>query len=56
MQMPPGRVLLNSEDVTGSIRSAEVTAASGAIASTPAVRRRLVELQRAIAVLKTKAS
>ena len=49
LEMPPGRVLLNGEDISGSIRTAEVTAASGAIASSPVVRRRLVELQRAIA-------
>src|SRR5437773_6251875 len=49
LQMPPGRVVLDGEDVTGSIRTAEVTAASGAVASTAAVRRRLVELQRALA-------
>jgi cytidylate kinase len=46
LEMPPGRVLLNGEDVSGLIRTAEVTAASGPIASSPAVRRRLVELQR----------
>src|SRR5207247_8487346 len=49
LEMPPGRVVLSGEDVTGLIRTAEVTAASGAIASSPAVRRRLVELQRTIA-------
>src|SRR5205823_4732275 len=50
LDLPPGRVLLNGEDVTGLIRTAEVTAASGAVASSPVVRRRLVELQRAVAV------
>jgi CMP/dCMP kinase len=49
LAMPPGRVLLGDEDVTSMIRSAEVTAASGAIASSPAVRQRLVEMQRALA-------
>lgn len=49
LAMPPGRVLLGGEDVTGLIRTAEITAASGPIADNPAVRRRLVELQRAIA-------
>jgi cytidylate kinase len=49
LDMPPGRVLLNGEDVTGLIRTKEITAASGAIASSHAVRLRLVELQRAIA-------
>jgi cytidylate kinase len=47
--MPPGRVLLGGEDVTGAIRTAEITAASGPVADNPAVRRHLVELQRAIA-------
>src|SRR5262249_17249603 len=50
LEMPPGgRVLLNGEDVTGLIRTAQITAASGAIADSPVVRRRLAELQRAIA-------
>jgi cytidylate kinase len=49
LEMPAGRVLLNGEDVTGQIRKAEVTAASGAVADRPGVRRRLVELQRRIA-------
>jgi cytidylate kinase len=48
LEMPPGRVVLNGEDVTALIRTAAVTAASGAIASSPAVRRRLVALQRAL--------
>jgi cytidylate kinase len=49
LEMPPGRVLLNSEDVTGLIRTKEITAASGAVANSPAVRHRLVDLQRQIA-------
>jgi CMP/dCMP kinase len=49
LEMPPGRVLANGDDLTHAIRSAEVTAASGAVASSPVVRRRLVELQRAMA-------
>jgi cytidylate kinase len=49
IEMPPGHVLLNGNDVTIPIRAAEVTAASGPVADNPAVRRRLVELQRAIA-------
>ncbi len=47
--MPPGQVLLNGEDITALIRTPEVTAASGAVASSPAVRSKLVEWQRAIA-------
>ncbi|HXG13387.1 MAG TPA: (d)CMP kinase [Gemmataceae bacterium] len=49
LEMPPGRVLLNGEDVTAAIRTAEVTAASAAVADSPVVRRRLVELQRQLA-------
>src|SRR5438067_358564 len=39
-------ITMNGEDVAGLIRMAEITAASGPIASSPVVRRRLVELQR----------
>jgi cytidylate kinase len=49
LEMPPGKVVLNTEDVTGLIRTAEVTAASGAIADSRVVREHLVHLQRAIA-------
>jgi len=42
-------VLLDGEDVTSAIRAPAVTAASGAVASNPVVRRRLVEWQRALA-------
>jgi len=49
LAMPPGKVVLNGEDITPLIRTAEVTAASGPIADNHAVRRRLVDLQRAIA-------
>jgi len=49
LEMPPDRVVLGGEDVTALIRSSEVTAASGAIADSPVVRRHLVRLQRAIA-------
>jgi cytidylate kinase len=44
-----GRVLLGTEDVTGSLRTAEVTAASRAVADSPVVRRHLAGLQRAAA-------
>jgi cytidylate kinase len=50
LEMPPGRVVLNGEDVTGLIRTKEITAASGAVASSTAVRARLVAMQRALAV------
>jgi cytidylate kinase len=49
LELPPGRVLLNGADVTGRIRTAAVTAATGPVADSPVVRRRLAELQRAIA-------
>src|SRR5438132_9056521 len=40
LEMPPGHVVLNGEDVTGLIRTAEVTAGSRPIADSPVVRRR----------------
>jgi CMP/dCMP kinase len=49
LELPPGRVLLNGEDVTPEIRTAEVTAATQPVADSPVVRRRLVQVQRAIA-------
>jgi cytidylate kinase len=50
LEMPPGgRVLLDGEDVTEQIRTREVTAATGAVADSPAVRRRLAQMQRALA-------
>ncbi len=45
----PGRVILNGEDVTAAIRTAEVAAAASQVASIPAVRRALVIKQRAFA-------
>jgi cytidylate kinase len=50
LELRPGRVYLNGEDVTEAIRSQDVTAGSGAIADSPVVRRRLVELQWQIAM------
>ena len=49
IDMPPGRVVLDGEDVSALIRTPEITAASGAVASNAAVRARLVEWQRQIA-------
>jgi cytidylate kinase len=49
LEMPPGRVLLNGEDVTSVIRTMAVTNGSGAIANSRVVRQHLVGLQRAIA-------
>jgi len=42
------QLMLNGKDVTGAIRTPEVTAVSSIVASNPAVRSRMVELQRAI--------
>src|SRR5438094_2016769 len=49
LEMSAGKVLLDGEDVTGLIRTTEVTAGSRPIADSPAVRHRLVALQRQIA-------
>jgi cytidylate kinase len=49
LELPAGRVLLDGEDVSAAIRTPEVTAATAAAADSPVVRRRLAELQRAIA-------
>jgi cytidylate kinase len=49
LEMPPGQVLLNGEDVTTAIRTAEVTAATGPVADNPTVRARLVAWQRRLA-------
>lgn len=49
IDMPPAKVILNGEDVTGLIRTPEITAASGTVADSAPVRRRLAGLQRAIA-------
>ncbi len=43
------RVLLNGEDVSDSIRTAEVSMAASAVSALPAVRRFLFDLQRDIA-------
>jgi cytidylate kinase len=49
LEMPAGRVLIKGEDITDLIRTPEVTAASGAVASNPAVRKQLGSWQRALA-------
>ena len=49
VHLPPGKVLLDDEDVTGLIRTVEVTQATRYIADSPSVRRRLVDWQRAFA-------
>src|SRR3954447_8903410 len=49
LEMPPGKVILDGEDVTDTIRTPEITKASGLVADSPVVRRRLVEWQRRLA-------
>jgi len=49
LEMPPGRVVLDGEDVAGLIRTAEVTRLVTPVADSPAVRRRLTAMQRRIA-------
>ncbi|CAN5666019.1 (d)CMP kinase [soil metagenome] len=49
VELPPGLVLLDGEDVTPQIRSAEVTRATRHAADCPLVRSRLVVWQRAFA-------
>ena len=49
MEMLPGRVLLNGEDVTVEIRTPEISAAASKVAAFAHVRRDLVEQQRVIA-------
>jgi cytidylate kinase len=50
LELPPGgKVLLNGEDVTGLIRSQEISSASSVVAASMVVRPWLVALQRAIA-------
>ncbi len=49
VRLPPGRVLLDGEDITALVRSVEVTRAARYLADSPGVRRRLVALQREFA-------
>src|SRR5262245_28220297 len=50
LEMPPDRVVLNGEDVAALIRTSEVSAGASKVAVSAAVRRKLVELQRQIAL------
>ncbi|MDR3635478.1 MAG: (d)CMP kinase [Isosphaeraceae bacterium] len=47
VELPPGKVLLNGEDVSALVRGVDVTRASRFVADSPHVRRRLVDWQRA---------
>jgi cytidylate kinase len=49
IEMPPGHVLLNGEDVSLAIRTPEVSQSASKVASVRVVREFLVGLQRAIA-------
>ncbi len=49
VELPPGRVLLDGEDVSDLIRSVEVTRSTRHPADSPSVRRRLVAWQREFA-------
>lgn len=49
VRLPPGRVLLDGEDVSTLIRGRAVTDATQYLASSPSVRVRLVQWQRAFA-------
>lgn len=48
LQMPPGKILLNGEDVSLLIRTSEASNASSVVAVVPVVRRQLVQWQREI--------
>jgi cytidylate kinase len=49
LELEPGRVLLDGEDVTGLIRTPEVSSMASQVAVLPAVRWELAERQRRIA-------
>jgi CMP/dCMP kinase len=49
IQLEPGKILLNGEDVTEAIRAPEVTDGASEGAAIPGVRRAMVAKQRAIA-------
>ncbi len=49
VHLPPGRVLLDGEDITAFVRDVEVTQATRHAADSPSVRRRLVGWQRSFA-------
>jgi cytidylate kinase len=47
--LPPGRVLLDGEDITAIVRGVEITRSSRYLADSPSVRRQLVTWQREFA-------
>src|SRR5262245_52683213 len=48
IEMPPGRVVLNDEDISTAIRTVEVAQSASRLAAIPLVRSYLVEQQRTI--------
>ena len=48
IELAPGRIILNGEDVTEAIRTHEVSSAASKCAVIPGVRRAMVDKQRAI--------
>ena len=52
VSLPPGRVLLDGEDISSEIRGVEVTRVTRHAADSPSVRARLVEWQRDFARLE----
>ena len=48
IELPPGRIRLNGEDVTDAIRTPEVSGRASKVAVIPGVRRALVAKQRAM--------
>ncbi|HWB84936.1 MAG TPA: (d)CMP kinase [Bryobacteraceae bacterium] len=48
IELSPGRILLNGEDVTEAIRTPEVSSGASRVAVIPGVRRAMVAKQRAI--------
>jgi cytidylate kinase len=49
LEMPPGRVILNGEDITGQIRRPDISQEASKAAAIPAVRSFLIPQQRQIA-------
>src|SRR5947209_649749 len=49
LEVPPGVVRLDGEDIAGRIRTPEITALASRLAAIPAVRHFLVGLQRSVA-------
>ena len=48
IELAPGRIWLNGEEVTDAIRSAEVTSGASKVSAIPGVRRAMVAKQRAL--------